>query len=152
MHAVIKDSLEEYLAGTLEPARQRLMDAHLDGCEACRLEVDGFMSVTGLLSELRPVEVPSPAGFYARVMARVEQTRPAPSFASLFSLDMAFGRRLVFSSLMTLAVLGCYLAVHEPSYAGGPSPDAIMAVQTLPDFDATPAPDGMLVTLTAYER
>jgi anti-sigma factor RsiW len=153
MHAVVKDSLEDYLAGTIEPARERLVEAHLGGCEPCRLELQVYMEVSSLIGELRSEQPPLPApGFYARVMARVDEHRPAPSFASLFALDLAFGRRLVFSSLMTLAVFGCYLATREPSYQAAPSPDSVMAVQTLPDFDATPGHEGMLATLTAYER
>ena len=65
-------------------------------------------------------------------MQQVGAERPAPSFASLFALDFAFGRRLVFASLLTLAVLGTYLVSRESLDPRGPTPEAIMAQQESP--------------------
>ena len=72
--------------------------------------------------------------------------------AGFLALDFVFGRRLVFASLMMLAVMGTYLVSREVEYRAGPSPEAVMAQQELPAFDSAPAPDNMLVTLTAYEQ
>jgi len=71
-----------------------------------------------------------------------------------FSLDLAFGRRLVFASLMTLTVLGGYLVSREVDYleGGGVSPEALLAQQDSPAFVSGQAQDKMLVTLTAYDR
>ena len=93
-----------------------------------------------------------PPGFSAGVMQHVSGLKPAPTFAGLFALDFAFGRRLVFASLMMLAILGGFLATREAQYPVGPSPDAIMAQQESPAFDSAAAQDNMLVTLTAYEQ
>lgn len=153
MHAVVMQSLEEYLAGALNPAAQREIEAHLQGCEMCRSEVRSMQEVSEWFGSLRPEEAVLPApGFYARVMEQVGQQKAAPSMASLFGLDLAFGRRLVFASLLTLAVLGSYLVSRESSYPTGPSPEAIMAQQESPAFDSGAAPDNMLVTLTAYDH
>jgi anti-sigma factor RsiW len=154
MHAVLIESLEEYLSGTLEPVTQREIEAHLSACGTCREELRGMQDVSSLFGSLRSSEAFDPQpGFYARVMQQVgEQKSAAPSFASLFTLDFAFGRRLAFASLMTLAVLGSYLVSREAEYPGGPSPEAVMAQQESPGFEAAPAPDNMLVTLTAYEH
>jgi hypothetical protein len=85
-------------------------------------------------------------------MQQVEARRPAPSFASLFALDFIFGRRLVFASLMMLAVLGTYLVTREVEYPTAlPAPGPAIAEQAVPAFDSAPA-DSMLVTLTAYEQ
>jgi anti-sigma factor RsiW len=150
MHAVVMDSLEEYLSGTLEPAVERSIEAHLSACQACREEVRSMQDVSQLFVSFRAEEAVAPsAGFFATVMQRVEAQRPAPSFASLFALDFVFGRRLVFASLMMLAVLGTYLVSHEVE-SPVPAPPEIVAGGP-PAFDATPA-DGMLVTLTAYEQ
>ena len=67
-------------------------------------------------------------------------------------MNLAFGRRLVFASLLTLAVLGGYLVSRETQYTAGPSPEAILAQQNSPAFDTASAEDNMLVTLTAYEH
>jgi anti-sigma factor RsiW len=158
MHAVVMDNLEEYLSGTLTPAIQRNVDAHLSNCAQCRQEVAGMRDVSEMLGSLVYVEdayvehefAPNP-GFYARVMRKVGDRHAAPSFAGLFALDFAFTRRLVFSSLLTLAILGTYLVTREVEYPTGISPDAIMAQQDLPAFDSARAQDNMLATMTTYE-
>jgi anti-sigma factor RsiW len=154
MHAVVMDSLEEYLAGALEPAKLRAIEAHLNGCGSCREQVRSMEATSAWFGSLRSEEeVPVSAGFYASILRKVdEQQAVAPSFASLFSLDLAFGRRLVFASLLTLAVLGGYLVSHEVGYPVSISPEAVMAQQDFPAFDAAPAQANMLVTLTSYEH
>jgi len=153
MHAVVIDSLEEYLSDALEPAAQRAVEGHLAGCAACREEIKSMQDVSLLFGSLQNEEVfePSPR-FTASVMQHVSDLKPEPTFASRFALDLAFGRRLVFASLVMLAVLGSFLATREAQYTAGPSPDAILAQQDLPDFDSAPSQDNMLVTLTAYEQ
>ena len=150
MHSVIMESLEEYLAGTLSPASQQEFEAHLYVCKTCQEQVSSMQEMGPLFSSLRSVEdvAPSPA-FYARVVRRVEDSQRTPSFASLFALDFAFGRRLVFASLMTLAVLGSYLVSRETDYTAGPSPEAVMAMDS--SSPAATDRDHMLVTLTSYE-
>ncbi len=153
MHAVVMDSLEEYLSGTLKPADRHAIDAHLSTCQVCREEIHGIEDVSQLFSSLKSEEVwePSPV-FYAGVMRQVDELTAAPSFGGLFALDFAFGRRLVFASLLTLAVLGGYLFSREAEYPAGPLPEAIMAQEDSPAFTSAPAQDNMLVTLTAYEQ
>jgi anti-sigma factor RsiW len=153
MHAVVMDSLEVYLSGAIQPAAQRVVEAHLLACGTCREEVRSMREVSQLFASLRTDEVfdPSPV-FTASVAQRVAKLKPAPTFAGLFALDLAFGRRLVFASLLTLAVLGGFLATREAGFLAGPSPDAILAQQESPTFDTAVAQDSMLATLTAYEQ
>jgi anti-sigma factor RsiW len=150
MHPVIVENFEEYISGTLLPGALREFEAHLQVCPACRQEVRGMHEVSSFFTALRPDEevAPSP-GFTARVMALVAE-EPAPSFWNLFSLDPGFGRRVVFASLLTLAVLGSYLASRETDYS--PTPEAIMASDQSPASESSPVNrDRMLVTLTSYE-
>jgi anti-sigma factor RsiW len=155
MHAVVMESLEEYLAGALGPAGERVIEAHLNTCDSCREEVRGMQEVSLLFGSLRSDEVfdSSPA-FIAGVMQQVAGNRDTVrSLSSLFGLDLAFGRRLVFASLLTLAVLGGYLVSHESDYEmSGVSPDALLAQEASPAFSSGPAQDKMLATLTAYDR
>lgn len=153
MHAVVKDSLEEYLSGTLEPAGQRVIEAHLSTCEGCREELAGMESIAQLFGSFELEEAMEPPhGFYAQVMQAVGGRKSVPSFTGFFSLDLAFGRRLVFACLLTLAVLGSYLVVREGEYAGSLSPEAVMAQQNYPAFDSERGQDNMLVTLAAYDE
>ena len=152
MHGVVIERLEEYLSGCLEPADRRDIEAHLSNCEMCRKEIRSMREVSQWFGALRSEEVWEPApGFCARVMEQVGERKAVPSFASLFALDLAFGRRLVFASLVTLAILGSYLVSRETRYPSGLSPEAVMAQEESPAFDSAPAQENMLVTLTAYE-
>ncbi len=147
------DSLEEYLSGMLKPAERQAVDAHLSTCPECSEEIRGFEDVSQLFVSLKSEEAwePSPV-FYAGVMRQVEERQSVPSLAGIFALDFAFGRRLVFACLLTLAVLGGYLVSREAEYPAGPLPDAILAQEDSPAFTSAPAQDNMLVTLTAYEQ
>lgn len=154
MHAVTMESLEEYLAGTLEPAQLREIEAHLNTCGACREEMRGMLELTemfGALRSDRTVLGNAPPGFSARVMEQVGRRKALPAFASFFALNTNFGRRLMFASLLTLAIAGSYLVTREERYPTGPSPEAILAQQNAPGFEAN-AENKMLVTLAAYEH
>ena len=152
MHAVVMESLEEYLSGTLKPAALRDIEAHLSNCELCRREVAGMRQVSQWFDAFKIEEELAPApGVHARGMREVGQRQAVPSFAGFFALDFAFGRRLVFASLVTLALLGSYLVSHESEYPTGLSPEAVMAQQDLPAYDSAQARENMLATLTTYE-
>ena len=120
MHAVLMENLEEYLSGALEPVAQRKLEEHLSACEFCREEIRSMQEVSQLFVSLRSEEDLEVApGLYSRAMEQVgAQKAAAPSFAGLFALNFAFGRRLVFSSLLTLAILGGYLVSRESAYSG----------------------------------
>src|SRR5580700_5152794 len=110
MHSVVMESLEEFLAGTLEPVERQAVERHLSDCGQCREEVHGMQGVSLLFSSFAAEEAFDPTpGFYARVMQRVEVSKPAPSFASIFALDVVFARKLVYSCLLTIGLLGGYL-------------------------------------------
>jgi anti-sigma factor RsiW len=161
MHAVVRESIEDYLSGSLERAEERAVEAHLAVCPKCREVLRGMQAVSRMLGSLRSVSPSAaapgdafapPPGFYARVMQAVEARKATPSFAGLFSLDFAFGRRLLVSSLVTLVLIGGFLVSRETGYAGGPSPDTLLAQQESPGFDHASASDSMLATLTSYEH
>ena len=146
MHAVIFDDLEQYLSGHMPPRALDRFQAHLASCGECRREVDEVQESSGLLASLKPDEAvdPSPS-FMAQVMQTVAEA-VAPSFWSSFNA-FAFGRRVVFAALLTLAVLGTVLVSREESYAPNPTtPEAVMA-----DAAGSPNADQMLVTLANYE-
>ena len=152
MHAVVMESLEEYLSGTLKPAALRDIEAHLGNCATCRHEVAGMQQVSQWFDAFKvETEVAPAPGFHARVMHQVGHRQAVPSFAGFFALDFAFGRRLVFASLLTLAALGSYLVSYESDYPTGLSPEAVMAQQDSPAYDTARAQENMLATMTTYE-
>jgi anti-sigma factor RsiW len=153
MHAVVMESLEEFLAGTLEPVERRTIEAHLGSCAACREELQGMEDLSLLFGSLHANEsFDAPPGFYARVMQQVEQRKATPSWSNFFTFDPALGRRLVFSCLLVLVAMGTYLVSSERGYTSERMPDAVMAEQTHPQFESAPASESMLVTLANYEH
>ena len=152
MHAVVLESLEEYLSGVLEPAERRRVEAHLDGCASCRADVDGMADLSGLFEAFasRPYQ-PAP-GFYARVAQRIQANSAAPAFGGLFAFDLVMARRLAFSCMLTLAVLGTFLVSRELAYRGSFTPDSVLAQDTAAASDTALAQDNMLLTLTSYEH
>jgi anti-sigma factor RsiW len=138
MHVVLREHLEGYLAGNLHEAARQEVEAHLAGCPECREQSHAMLSSSRELRLLRPVpdlELEPTAGFYARVMDRVDREREVPFWSLL--VDPIFGRRLVFASLVLLAVLGGYFAAFQPpvSYPSQHRPEALLA-----DQDAAPFP------------
>jgi anti-sigma factor RsiW len=146
MHAVIIDDIEEYLSGHLPPLALDRFEAHLETCGECRREVDEMQVSTELLAILKPAGAfDPPPSFAAQVMQSII-VEAAPSFWSSLT-DFAVMRRVVFASLLTLAVLGTVLVTREEAYAPNPTtPEAVMA-----DAASSPNADQMLVTLANYE-
>jgi anti-sigma factor RsiW len=146
------ESLEEYLSGVLEPAARRRIEAHLNECASCRAGMDGMAGVSSLFGALRNQACEAAPGFYARVVERIEATSAAPSLAGLFAFDLVFARRLAFSCMLTLAVLGSVLVSRELAYRGSFTPDAVLAQDSAAASGSALAQDNMLLALTAYER
>jgi anti-sigma factor RsiW len=65
----IESKILAYVDGRLKASEQRDVETHLEACAACRVRVNEFRAVSGLLDELPQIE-PSGA-FDARVRARV---------------------------------------------------------------------------------
>lgn len=152
MHQVLMDGLEQYIAGAPNPEVERVFRSHIAVCEECRSELQNMQEVSAMFASLRAVERVEPSlGFYKRLERQLMDNRQQ-SFWSFPFLDPGFGRRVVFASLLTLAVLGSYLISSEREF-GPPSPEAVMAIEQSPSVpESSPQHDRdmMLVTLTTY--
>lgn len=118
MHREIRHNLEDYLKGErllegMAPELPAEFHSHLEHCEECATELKQLERQSQLLRSLRsPGEIEPRAGFYARVLERIE-AQPA-SIWSVF-LDRKFGLRLAIASAALVALLGTYLVTSEPS-------------------------------------
>ncbi len=65
----IENRILPYLDGRLADSDRREVEAHIFACEPCRVRVEEFRAVSGLLGEL-PMIAPS-AAFDARLQARI---------------------------------------------------------------------------------
>jgi len=72
-----------YVDGRLKAGEQREVETHLAACAACRVRVNEFRAVSGLLDELPQIE-PSGA-FDARVRARVAAEPVKQSWWAVFA-------------------------------------------------------------------
>jgi len=126
MHRVVQDQIERMIAQKGH-ASDHSAAAHLAGCSECRLELEAMHKQAGMLRQLRPpkdFEAEPRAGFYARVMERIEAEGPV-SIWNLF-MESPFGRRIAVASLALAVVLGVYLVSSEKA-----ADDPIIAQSTL---------------------
>ncbi|MGH9657486.1 MAG: anti-sigma factor family protein [Bryobacteraceae bacterium] len=146
MHQVIENRFEQFLDGTLDHPGRAEFEAHLAACPACREVVASMREMSGLFQSLRSPDAPAPdPGFYARLNRHIEQRQSSSIWSVL--LEPAFTRRLAFTSLLVLAMLGSVLMSNETDYASGPTPEMILAVdRETPEFPR----ERMLMTLVSY--
>src|SRR5581483_5441567 len=104
MHQPIRDGLEDYLAGKTGLASE--FTAHLTSCAECAAQVSLMKQQSRMVRALGASVEPR-AGFYARVLDRIEQ-RPRPTIWSLM-LDPSFGRRIAMACAAVTVVVGGYL-------------------------------------------
>jgi|SRR5579862_2512997 len=116
---------EDFLGDSRLPAE---FHAHLGECAECSQELRSLQAQSQLLRCLRsPQDLEPHAGFYARVMQRIE-AQPA-SIWSVF-LDRKFGLRLAVASAALVALLGTYLVTSEPSGPELASSPAVVLTDT----------------------
>lgn len=155
MHGLIREHLEDYLRdkqGRKIPAE---FDNHLRSCDQCREELSWIQEQSRLVRSLASARaMDPPAGFYARVLDRIE-SRQSSSIWNVF-LEPAFGRRIAATSLALACLLGGYLAFTEARNVPARSnPEAIMAVEEHPPglgTDVQRDRETILVTLATYHE
>jgi hypothetical protein len=138
MHREIQNHIEDVLAG----AESAFGQQHLSECEDCRTKIRGMREQALLLRELRApdgTEMEPRAGFYARVMGRIEAEGPI-SIWNLF-IESAFGRRIAIASMALALLLGVYLVSAERSV----DEPATASQQTQPAAPEAPLPGSLVV-------
>lgn len=156
MHYPIREQLEEYLRGEPNPEKLREFHAHMERCKSCRDQVQRMQTQTEMLRSLRsPEHVEPGAGFYARVIERIEAQRNASMWNAF--LEPAFARRFVFAFAVLLILLGSYIVSTEPQNSlSASSPEVILAVEPYPNevrgFDRQRDRQTVLVTLATYQE
>jgi hypothetical protein len=116
MHGPIRDRLEDLLRGRGYSS----VAGHLADCAECSTELDAMKQQCGILAGLRASEIEPAAGFYARVLQRIEDGEIGSFWA--FFVDSPFSKRLAFASLTVALALGSYVVSQESrerTLAGG---------------------------------
>jgi anti-sigma factor RsiW len=129
--------LEDYLGGSLPPGADPAFDHAVESRPEVQRELQQLAKQSeAIRSSLRAPEGIGPApGFYARVMARVEEESRSNVWSSFSGV---FGQRLVFATSMLLVLLGVALMGTEND---APPDVAEAPAQILMDLD----PDEHLV-------
>jgi anti-sigma factor RsiW len=70
---VVKNMLSEFIDDELAPEQKEAVKLHLQGCAACRMEVEELGAVHGLFASAERFS--APYGFSTRVMANLEEVR-----------------------------------------------------------------------------
>lgn len=102
-HAEVKDLLEAYALGALEPAEADIVAAHLTSCPSCREELAGYRRLTDAfpdaLTDASPLRVHPSLG--RRVLARVQapSARRRPMRGALWPVAAAVLLLLSLSSV-----------------------------------------------------
>src|SRR5713226_2237303 len=110
----MEERILAYVDGRVKVSERREMEVHLAGCPACRLRVNEFRAVTGLLDELPQIE-PS-AAFDARVHARVAAEPAKQSWWAWItpSPRVAFAASML---LVATAWIGTHSNPNQPTIA-----------------------------------
>ena len=95
----VENKILGYMDGRLKESERLEVEMHLAACAACRLRVNEFRAVSGLLDELPMIE-PSPA-FDLRVYARVAAEPAKHSWWAWFTPSP----RVVFAASMLLLAM-----------------------------------------------
>ena len=119
-----------YVDGRLKESERLEMEKHLAACAACRLRVNEFRAVSGLLEEL-PVIEPS-AAFDLRMQARVAAEPAKQSWWAWF----APSPRVAFAaSMLVLAMMWLGSRPAEPSLNASEVETINQNMQVLENYD-----------------
>jgi anti-sigma factor RsiW len=111
MHRIIRDHLEEVLAGPGSEPRHPAGE-HLAACAECREKVAAMREQAAVLRQFHAGSDPEPRpGFYARVMDRIEAQAPLSVWTLFF--DSMLGRRIALASLALAILVGVYVISSE---------------------------------------
>lgn len=126
MHGPVRENLEALLAGGR--TRPPLPD-HLSSCDECLSELNLMKAQCSQLAALRaPGPVEPVAGFYARVLQRIEESE-IESFWAFFAYT-PFGKRLAAASLTIALALSAFIFSQERHEQRNPTAPALAVVAT----------------------
>lgn len=112
MHGSIRDQLENLLAHGDPAVDRNGAVAHIHSCSECSAEFLAMRETAEQLRKLRAGEELEPsAGFYARVLQRIESRARISEWAAF--LYSPFSKRLAYASLSAALILGAYVLTEE---------------------------------------
>lgn len=131
-----RDAIAEFVDGSLDPARQRALERHVEACEACRALVADLKTIQAAAFTLDRVELP--AHLWPAIRARVaEEPRGSlpgrllafPKSRTTLGIWLAAAAALLIATTVGIYPLLRPAASHQESAAApeAPSPTEIVA-------------------------
>jgi|ERR1700761_3601284 len=112
MHGSIRDRLEDLLAAKGFAAKDPELIEHLSSCMECSSDLAVMKDQSEALHSLRASEDLEPtAGFYARVMQRIEERAKDSIWAGF--IYSPFAKRLTYASLALALLLSSFVIGQE---------------------------------------
>lgn len=134
-HQMTQELLPWYVAGTLDPADRRLVDAHLQECAACRAELESERTLSAAFLDLSDAAFPPQGAARPRdLVAARRRSGPRSWWPSTAS------GRLAAIAASQLLIVGAALAVY-----GGLSRPADGTYHVLSASAPGPAPGNVIV-------
>ncbi len=156
MHSLIQERLEDLLAGPMPDSGSPEVGRHLEACAECRDEFALLQTHARMLQTLRASEeLEVRAGFYARVLNRIDAQKPAGGWLTLLQSPFAF--RIALASVVLTLMMGTYLFTTSEDQAPEMAQQVEMQViheDQLPIIEAGQPrdPDSVLVSLASYRE
>lgn len=132
-------AIAEFVDGTLDPARQRALERHVEGCAACRALVADLKSIQAAAFTLDRVELPP--HLLVSLRARLAEEQALPAGGRLLAFPTSWGARAAWLSaaaaLLVITTVGI-VSVARPgeTHIDGPiaqgraaPPDAVATLQ-----------------------
>jgi anti-sigma factor RsiW len=129
------ESIVEFVDGTIDPARQRALERHVEGCAACRALVADLKSIQAAAFTLDRIELPGQ--LWKAVQARIaEEPAPRGRLLAWPRTRRAMGLWAAAAALVLATTFGVYSVMRpatphsgdEAVDAGSPA-DAVATVQ-----------------------
>lgn len=149
MHQPIRDHLEAYLWDSNDRRIPREFHAHIAACPSCEADIRGLRDHSLQLRDFLGTDQVEPrAGFYARVLNRIEEQRASSPFWSVF-LEPTLGKRLAYVCAALVLVLGTYLIGTEAgAQTGEQNAHPIVVISQSQPTDR----DAVLVNLASFQE
>src|SRR5262245_5336044 len=104
-----REAIAEFVDGSLDPARQRALERHVEGCESCRALVADLKTIQAAAFTLDRVELPP--HLWTAIRARVAE-EPRPSAGRLLTFPRSRGALAVWiaaaAALLVATTIGIY--------------------------------------------
>jgi anti-sigma factor RsiW len=116
-----REAIAEFVDGSLDPARQRALERHVEGCEACRALVADLKTIQAAAFTLDRVELPP--HLWPAIQARVAE-EPRPASGRLLGFPRSRGALAVWIAAAAALLVATTVGIYPLLRPGGSAEQA----------------------------